>query len=314
MIDKNYEYFLTVAKEKNITRASEKLYISQPALSKHLMRLEESLGIRLLDRTKGNLRLTYAGELYARYLEELKAKEKKLLESFAEIKNDDRGLIRFGMTPYRSSIMLPAIFPRFRARYPNIQLILTENTNRDLILMLEKEKIDFCISDPINTINYDLFEYDPLLNEKVYLAISDTCPLVEFYVPDPEQVKRDNRRGIYPPMDVSRICEEPFFMTNVEQSMSYIIETCLAKNGICLKNVFRSSNLYTAINLTAAGMGFSFMPEYSIRQPYFPPSLLLFSMKDLDITWEHALFFKSGSYISSHCRKLISLIKEIYTD
>ena len=121
MADKNYEYFLTVIREKNITKAAEKLYISQPALSKFLSRLEESLGVTLLERSHGSVRPTYAGELYTEYLENTHSLEKRFQQSLGEIRDDERGLIRLGMTPFRSSIMMPGILPTFRARHPHIQ-------------------------------------------------------------------------------------------------------------------------------------------------------------------------------------------------
>ena len=64
MYDRNYEYFTTIAKELNISRAAEKLFISQPSLSKFLIQLEEQLGTPLFIRGKNTMTLTPAGILY----------------------------------------------------------------------------------------------------------------------------------------------------------------------------------------------------------------------------------------------------------
>ena len=69
MFVKNPDYFLTIIKERSISKAAERLYLSQPYLSQYLAKLENSLGVVLLDRSHSPLRLTPAGELFHAYLE-----------------------------------------------------------------------------------------------------------------------------------------------------------------------------------------------------------------------------------------------------
>ena len=69
MFVKNPEYFMTIVKERSISRAAERLYLSQPYLSQYLAKLENSLGVTLLDRSHTPLRLTGAGEQFHAYLE-----------------------------------------------------------------------------------------------------------------------------------------------------------------------------------------------------------------------------------------------------
>ena len=64
MFVKNPEYFLTIAKERSISKAAEKLYLSQPYLSQYLAKLESNLGVTLLDRSRSPLQLTQAGALF----------------------------------------------------------------------------------------------------------------------------------------------------------------------------------------------------------------------------------------------------------
>ena len=69
MFVKNPEYFLTIVKERSISKAAERLYLSQPYLSQYLAKLERNLGVVLLDRSHSPLKLTPAGELFHAYLE-----------------------------------------------------------------------------------------------------------------------------------------------------------------------------------------------------------------------------------------------------
>ena len=79
-VNKNPEYFLTVARERSISKAAEKLYVSQPYLSQHILRLEESFHTRFFNRETTPLTLTPAGEIYARSLESSRQLYQKLLQ------------------------------------------------------------------------------------------------------------------------------------------------------------------------------------------------------------------------------------------
>lgn len=312
MQQKNYEYFMTLAEELNFRRAAEKLYISQPALSKYINRLETCMGVLLFDRSTTPLKLTYAGELYRQYIEQTLQLDKQLSQKFKEISTNERGQLQIGLTSYRGSCLLPEALPLFQEKYPLIKVILTEGNSAFLFNELFNERIQFCISNPIDTLNYNLLDYDPIFHEKIYLAVSTRYPKLEQYVDSPEKVFEKNMAQIYPFFDVGKVKKEQFFLTNSRQSMTYIVESSLSKDKIHLENVFRTSNLTTAINLATVGLGFTFVPEFSIRQEYFPKNLLFFNLADPPLTWEHAAFFKKGCYVNCHCKAFVDTLKQVY--
>lgn len=91
MVFKNFEYFIAIAEEGSISKAAERLYISQPSLSKYLKRLEENFGEELFCRESYPLKLTKAGELYLSYVKELTKKETRLLEELSYLRNSEAG-------------------------------------------------------------------------------------------------------------------------------------------------------------------------------------------------------------------------------
>ena len=311
-MQKNYEYFIMLAEKKNFTKAAEALFISQPALSKYIGRLEESLGTPLFDRTSTPLRLTYAGELYLQYIKDQKRSEDILSRRLEEIRTEERGQIHLGLSSYRGSCLLPEVLPLFSSRYPHISICLTEGSAPFLFHELFHERIQFCISNPVDTLNYSLLDYESLFREEILLAVSETYPGLLRFVSNSEEVPERNRSQEFPLLDISRLQEEPFFMTSDRQSMTYIIESALSSRRFHLSNVFRSSNLTTLINLAAAGLGFVFVPRFSLRQAYFPKNLLFFRLENLPLFWEHAVFYKRGTYLSCHCVRFIDTLKEIY--
>lgn len=88
MYFKNYEYFLMIAEEGSISKAADKLYLTQPSLSKYLKRLEENLGVELFSRDRYPLALTQAGIIYKRYVEEIRAKDGSSSRNFPNFGKD----------------------------------------------------------------------------------------------------------------------------------------------------------------------------------------------------------------------------------
>ena len=308
----NFQYFLAVAQEQNFTRAAEKLFISQPALTKYIKRLEDSLGVSLFERTSP-IRLTYAGELYLKYAQSCIHQEKALLQSFEEIQQDKRGKIRLGISNFRGSILLPEVLPIFCSRYPKIEIELTERQSRELVNDLVNERIDFCISNPTDIIDYTELNYETLYQEKLYLSVSTNYPRLREFVSNPDEVLRANQAQQYPIFDIEQVQDERFFMLHPQQSMAYVVENFLSNRGIQLQNTLRTVNLTTSINLASTGMGFCFVP-LPFRRNIFPSNMLYFRIAETDITWDQTVFYRKNDPLNSACLAFIDIMKELYSE
>ena len=123
---KELQYIVTIAEEKSISRASARLYVSQPYLSQCLMRIERQHDMPLFRRTQHGLVLTFAGEQYV----ETARKIVKLYNDFetglCEISNMRKGRLTIGTTIHLGSMVFSTILPIFRELYPNIELRLEE--------------------------------------------------------------------------------------------------------------------------------------------------------------------------------------------
>lgn len=126
MFVKNPDYFLTIVKERSISKAAERLYLSQPYLSQYLAKLEGSLGVVLLDRSHSPLKLTPAGELFHAYLERQSYLDRQLVSDLRDLQNRKRPVLHIGVSPWRGSTLLPDILPRFEEQYPDVQVVLHE--------------------------------------------------------------------------------------------------------------------------------------------------------------------------------------------
>lgn len=108
-----YHYVEMIAEMKSISRAAQKLYISQPALTKSLARLEQELGVRLFDRSSTPIRLTYAGERYLQGMKNIAAMKYQLDKELEEIADMRKGRLVIGIPDTRSQRWLPHIVPPF---------------------------------------------------------------------------------------------------------------------------------------------------------------------------------------------------------
>ena len=150
------QYVITIAEEKSITKAAQKLYISQPSLSLSIQALEKETGIPLFERNRGEMKLTYAGSLFYEWAISTLHSHTQLEWKLGDIVSGSRTLIRLGLSPHRSERLLAPVLERFYSMYENCDIQIIEQPTYILRQMLEEDKLDLIldISSP-DTINYE---------------------------------------------------------------------------------------------------------------------------------------------------------------
>lgn len=151
-----YRVFYEVAKSKNITKASEKLRISQPAVTKHIKNLEDSIGEILFIRTKKGVVLTDVGSMLF-----IKVKQALMIIDDVESNINDskelhNGTIRIGISTTLAKVYLMKYIEKFHNRYPNIIFDIYTDSTKDLIKKLKSGDIDFILSKFPNVLDNDL--------------------------------------------------------------------------------------------------------------------------------------------------------------
>ena len=121
-------FFLTIAETRNITRAAERLMVSQPSLTQYLNKLEGDLGVKLIDRQYTPLRLTEAGEIYRDYLLEQQAGDQRLTERLRPFRPDAERTLTVGVPLQRSPDIARRVLPGFLSAHPDISLSIWEGT------------------------------------------------------------------------------------------------------------------------------------------------------------------------------------------
>lgn len=164
------DYFVTLAQERNFTRAAEKLHITQQTLSAHIAALEKEAGSPFFVR-HAPLELTYAGRVFLRYAQDFRKSVRSLQQELNDIALEEKGELRIGTAPVRERALLPELITRFLKKHPHIRFVLTEATNQVLQEKLLNGEIDIAVASFPKTVPG--VELIPYYEEEFVLLVSE---------------------------------------------------------------------------------------------------------------------------------------------
>lgn len=287
-----YKIFYTVATTKNITRASEILHISQPAVTKHLKNFEEALGNPLFIRTKKGVILNEYGEkLFLKVKQSLSLLEdcEKEMNMY---KDNNFGTIKIGISTTLTRKYLLKYIAMFHKLYPNICIDIYTDPTETLLKELKNGQIDFIISKYPNTLDSDL-SYMKLGETKyIFVASSEYKALLNRKVPLKELI---NYPILLPKMPANgRISANKYFKSN--------------NIKITPKMNIASSNLL--IDFVKIGYGIGYVTRLYVDEEL--KNKILFEI-NVDIAPEninYGIILLKNSPLPKHINKFIDFIKE----
>ena len=145
------ETFLEVARLCSFSRAAEKRFRTQPAISSQIRSLEEEVGAKLLDRSGGKVSITASGKLFQKFGEELLEARKAMLTAIAETERVPRGEIVVGANEGTCLHVLPEVFAEFKKQYPDVNISITRSDYAKILESVIDNSVDFgVVSLPIN--------------------------------------------------------------------------------------------------------------------------------------------------------------------
>jgi LysR family transcriptional regulator, low CO2-responsive transcriptional regulator len=180
--------FLEVARQGSFSRAGEKVFRSQSAVSAQIRQLEQEYGDRLLDRSGKTVKLTPAGQVFYEYAERLKSLRDESLMAVADHSGTPRGTLRVGANEATCLYVLPEVFGEYCRRYPPVQISIYRNFSYKIVEKLENGQVEVGILTlPIQSPSLKI---QPIFRDKLMLMVSPKNPLAKFkVVPVSEIVK-----------------------------------------------------------------------------------------------------------------------------
>ncbi|MCL2010386.1 MAG: LysR family transcriptional regulator [Synergistaceae bacterium] len=161
-----YRFFCEAAKTGNVTKAAERLYVSQSAVSQSIMHLEDKLGCKLFNRSKRGIQLTPEGEVLFSYVNNAVSLIENAQEKISSMKSLRDGAIKIGASDTACSLFLLPFLNNFNMAYPDIRISIINRTTRELIKLLKDGTVD------ISFVNLPLDD-DPMLDITPVMQLHD---------------------------------------------------------------------------------------------------------------------------------------------
>ena len=242
-------YIVAVANEKSFGRAAQRCYVSQPALSVAIQKLEEELGTRLFERGKSEVTVTPVGERIVEQAQKVLEEAAQIREIAQAGRNQLVGMLRLGVIHTVAPYLLPDLIPALRAKAPEMPLEIEENLTENLEPALKTGRIDAAI---------------------VAFPFASHGIVTEFLYEEPFQVvvplghRWAKRKAVHP----DELADEHAILLNVGHCFrDQVLDACPELNR-AEAHVTRTNSLETVRNMVASGLGVSVLPRDALTPRY----------------------------------------------
>jgi len=231
-----------VCRENNVTRAAARLHVSQPSVTIGIRKLEEELGVKLLDRSQKQIAPTAEGRIFLQRAEEILARVDDSTAEMNDLRLLEGGILRVGITAIMGAVLFPTAFARFQKAYPSIRITVLEEGSLSIRNRLESGDLDIGIMITSNL--PPRLESVPITTGQILVCLPPGHALGE--------------RASIP---FGGLKEQPFILFREDTySRRIILEEC-TKFGFTPRIVFSSSQIGTVLELVRQGVGISFFIE-----------------------------------------------------
>lgn len=285
-------YFVEVAKEKNLTCAARKLFLSQPALSKMIKKLEGELGLQLFERHNKKIRLTDAGENLFESAKKTISQFENIEQSLQDTVNLKKGRIIVGIPPVIGSLYFAPIISKYKTEFPGIEFYLYEEGARTVMSQVSEGTIDVgVVISPV--------ESEELVREPV---MKDFNVVI---------VHRDNPLAAKTTISFPDLKNESFCIFNKHFLLREQITARCQKAGFNPDITFESAQWDFIIEMIALNQGISILPRPITARSVYPDIRII--PLEPEFPWEITLIIKKGKYISFAMREFINHVKRYFS-
>lgn len=247
MDTKIIEYVIAIAEEKSLSKAAEKLYLTQPALSQRLKKLEEELGTPLFTRDASGLSITDAGRIYVNGGRSILQIKQEALKQLASMSRNNKKLLRFGCA---TSTALECV-PAFREAFPDIELVTQRCNTITAKESLIMGHLDIAVL-LTSSLQHSTLEYLPLSEGEFLLAVPEHHPAL---------VRKDSSAFHF-----NEVRDDYFILSPVPSYSRDAENAALKSMGIQPRVLCEINDNVSRRYMLNRGLGCGFLPDYSIRK------------------------------------------------
>ncbi|MBE6106419.1 LysR family transcriptional regulator [Anaerovibrio lipolyticus] len=280
------EYFQMASRLKNITRAAERLNVSQPNITVAIKKLEAELGIQLFDRSQKQLSLTPEGTIFLNRIELALRNIQDAVLEVNDYKQLQKGTIKIGIPSMIGAYLFPKIFSSFQHLYPHLDIYLYEEGSMTIREQLERDELDFGIvilSDASSSL-----QLLPMARNQIVACVPENHPLA-----------RKNS------ININDISGADLIMLKEGSFLRYMVLNKLKMANISPNIVLESNQIETIKGLVSTNVGISFLLDFIVKGT---PGIKILPFED-PIYVDLGLAWKKERYISKAAQSFIDFCK-----
>lgn len=250
---RDLKYLVALADLRHFGKAADACFVSQPTLSTQIRKLEDELGVVLVERAPRKVMLTAAGLDVVQRARRIVADVEQMREAARRSRDPESGTLRLGVFPTLGPYLLPHVVPTLRARFPQLELLLVEEKSDELLQRLREGKLDAALlALPLHD---DQLHAEFLFEEPFVLAAPQQHPLA--------------RRST---LDAAELSDETLLLLEDGHCLrDQALDVCRL-SGAREKSGFRATSLETLRQMVAAGVGVTLLPALSVHEPIAQPA------------------------------------------
>lgn len=290
---RHLEYFTTVAKHLSFTKASQELHISQPTISKMIKSLEEELGVTLFYRSP-RIELTDAGKALFRQSKSILNSFDNIESELADVMTMKKGNIKIGLPPIIGASFFPKIIGEFKELYPKIDIQIIEVGSKKIEQGIEDGTLDIGVvcTTPAKKDTFEMFSF---IKSPLKLIVHPEHKLASDEV-----------------VSFNDLENEPFVMYREDFSLhDMIIKRCMLYNGFQPQIICESSQRDFMVEMVAANLGVSFLPEKICRE-LDSKRVSVVPLEEPHIYLHLAMIWKKDRYISFASKEWLKFTSSKY--
>ena len=260
-------YIAMVCQKGSFSKAARALYMTQPALSIAIAKIESEIGMPLFDRSQKPLRLTEAGMIYIEKIRQIERLENELHNQLLDLTSLVAGTLRIGATSYIISCVLPPVLSRFRSLYPGVRLEIAEAGAYELKEMLRDQRLDVTfLSAPEKDAPFSVV---PAFTDRLLLAVPAGAAVNEAQkgaaLSAAEVCAGRHLQAGCPAAGIEAFAGAPFVLLSPKYNLRARADAVFAEAGLAPVVAMEVAQLLTAYALARSGMGITLVPDRAVQ-------------------------------------------------
>ena len=281
------EKFLFIVQEGSLTKAAQKISLSQPALTKIVAKLENEFNTNLFDKAKLPWKLTPAGMFFAENARKIIALKDELKQGMVSFSHDSFYRLRLGTMSLEENYLLPKIIPTFVKEQQKVKIDMFTGFPKNLTDFLLYNEVDIALTVlPLDT---EEIEYIPLKTYNILVAIPINHKLAKGYT-----FPKDKKS--LPEIDLALLKEDTLFLLKPDYCLRKMTLDACIKAGFAVKNYIEIYKTAIAHSYISSGHGYTFV--FDIMTETHKDEVAYFKVKNQTLTQELVFAYKKGKKLN----------------